>query len=79
MSVRLFFLFCVRLSEELRAYLKEAEEDEGDLADAFRHVEQMQNSVMPGAQGTDSIKHPHFAGNYQGPLYAPHPDIEDKT
>ncbi len=29
--------------------------------DAFRHVEQMAK---------------HFAGNYQGPLYAPHPDIK---
>ena len=41
-------------------------EEEGALSDAFRHVEQMQDE-------------PHFGGNYQGPLYAPHPDIEDKV
>ena len=45
--------------------------------DAFDHVEQMSIEKEIQDRRESVIKNgPFFAGNYQGPLYSPHPDLE---
>ena len=50
-------------------------DEDQDMQDALDHVEQMQNTTRPREQ---SIPPAAFAGNYEGPLYAPHPDLNNE-
>ena len=56
-----------KIREQVEEFWETSEEK-----DAFRHIENMTRARDP------SIPPEAFAGNYEGPLYAPHPDLNNE-